>query len=86
MLADYLEEGVRDGLIEDWIPDAGDPLVNEIDDTRLAGNDELLVLRRRLDPISNHHHLVKDHFCHMVDNPFSHDLHFFISTCICYIV
>ena len=59
---DYLEKRVRDGLVEDRIPDAGNPLVNEIDDARLAGHDELLILRRRLDPISIVIITVKDHF------------------------
>lgn len=43
-----------DGLVKDGIADAGDPLVDEIDDARLAGHDEFLVLRRRLDPVIPH--------------------------------
>ena len=51
----YLEERVRDWLLEDGISDGGDPLVNEVDHPALAGHHELLVLSGRLDPISAGH-------------------------------
>jgi len=51
----YLEERVRDWLLEDGISDGGDPLVNEVDHAALTGHHELLVLSGRLDPISVGH-------------------------------
>ena len=48
----YVEKRVRDLLLENRIPDGGHPLVHEIHNAALARNHKLLVLRRRLDPIS----------------------------------
>ena len=50
----YLEKRMSNGLVENWIADASDPLVDKIDDSRLACHDEFLVLCRRLNPISAH--------------------------------
>lgn len=50
----YLEERVRDGLVEHGISDGGHPLVDKVDDSRLARHDELLVLSGRLDAVVPH--------------------------------
>ena len=43
---------MRDLLLENGIPDGGDPLVDKVYHSALAGDDELFVLSGRLYPIS----------------------------------